>query len=235
MAPENIREHLMEVREETYKAFQAKLIPTIDPDTILGVRTTVLRKYAKALIKQGEERSFLEDLPHRYYDENILHGCLVSLGKDFEVTLAQVETFLPYIDNWAVCDLLSPKVLKEEPQKLLASIKSWMGSDHIYTIRFGIGMLMTFYLDELFEEEYLSWVAFVQSGEYYVKMMAAWYFATALAKQYEAALPFLIQRRLDPWTHNKTIQKAIESYRITEEQKKYLRTLKINLRQEEKK
>lgn len=227
MTPERIRAHLVELRDEKYKAFQSKLIPTINADTILGVRTPVLRKYAKELIKQREEKVFLTDLPHGYYDENILHGCLISLEKDFDSALALVEEFLPYIDNWAVCDLLSPKVLKEKPGELLACIRKWMRSDHVYAVRFGIRMLMVFYLDERFDTEYPAWVASVQSEEYYVRMMAAWYFATALAKQYDAVLPFLTQRRLDSWTHNKTIQKATESYRITAEQKAYLRTLKI--------
>lgn len=226
MTSEQIRKELKELRDENYRNFQAKLVPTIGADTILGVRTPAVRKYASELVKQEEEKEFLEDLPHVYYDENVLHGCILSMGKDYDTTLDQVEKFLPYVDNWAVCDLLSPKVLKKRPQELLVSVRKWLESDHPYTVRFGMGILMSFYLDELFEPQYPEWVAQVRSEEYYVKMMAAWYFATALARQYEVVLPFLEQKRLDSWTHNKAIQKAVESYRITQEQKTYLRTLK---------
>lgn len=227
MTVESIQKHLQELRDEAYKQFHSKLIPGVPPEMILGVRTPAMRKFAKELVKAGETEEFLRALPHTYYDENVLHGCILSLGKDYEKTVEEVERFLPYVDNWAVCDLLSPKVFKKHTKELLPHIENWLASDHTYTIRFGMGMLLTFYLDEEFDPAYPAMVAQVKSDEYYVKMMAAWYFATALAKQYDAVIGYLLDGKLEEWTHNKTIQKAIESYRITDERKAYLRTLKI--------
>ena len=224
-----IRARLFELQDLSYRDFQCKLMPTVDPDTVIGVRTPELRKLAKSFSKEPEAEAFLRTLPHRYYEENNLHGFLIETMKDYSQVIAALDAFLPYVDNWATCDLMSPKIFKKHLPELREQIQVWMASSHTYTIRFGIEMLMTFYLDEQFQPEYLDWVADVHSEEYYVNMMIAWYFATALAKQYDAALPYLQEHRLEPWTHNKAIQKAIESYRITDEQKAYLRSLKVKL------
>lgn len=228
MLTDEIRNRLFALRDETYRAFQSKLIPTIDPERIIGVRMPVLRAYARELRKeQGEMISeFLRDLPHRYYDEDQLHGMLISDIRDYGECAKAVEDFLPYVDNWATCDLLSPKVFKKHRRELLEYIRGWIASGETYRIRFGIGMLMTHFLEEDFDLAYPEMVADVKSEEYYVNMMIAWYFATALAKQYEAVLPFIEEQRLELWTHNKTIQKAVESYRITQEQKEYLKRLR---------
>ena len=223
---EEILQRLFALQNLKYRDFQAKLMPTVDKSTIIGVRTPELRKLAKEYAKREEIGAFLDKLPHKYYDENNLHGFLLCEEKDFTRVIARLDAFLPYIDNWATCDLLSPKVFKKHRSELLPHIRRWLASDQVYTVRFGIEMLMSHYLDEDFAPEYLDSVAAVESEEYYVNMMIAWYFATALAKQYTAALPILLEQRLAPWTHNKTIQKAVESYRITPEQKAYLRTLK---------
>ena len=224
---EEIRKELFALQDEKYRAFQVKLFPTLDPDTIIGVRTPDLRSYAKKLLKQEEIAEFLSDLPHRYFDENQLHAFIISEMKDYERCIGEVKSFLPYVDNWATCDQMSPKVFKKHLPELLVCIKEWIRSDETYTIRFGVGMLLEHYLDDAFSLEYPEMVAGLRSSEYYVNMMIAWYFSTALAKQYEVILPFIENRRLDTWTHNKAIQKALESYRITPEQKEYLKGLKI--------
>lgn len=221
-----IEEMLFTLQDLKYRDFHCRLMPTVDPQTVIGVRTPALRKLAQKFQKDPEAETFLTMLPHRYYEENNLHGFLIASMKDYDRVITELDRFLPYVDNWATCDLMSPKVFKKHLAQLLPEIQRWMSSPHTYTIRFGIGMLMSFYLDAAFQPEYLDWVSAVRSQEYYVNMMVAWYFATALAKQYETALPYLENRRLDPWTHNKAIQKAIESYRITDQQKAYLRTLK---------
>ena len=221
-----VRERLLALRDEQNAAFVAKLIPNIPAETILGARTPALRSLAKELWREGDVSDFLAELPHRYYEENNLHGFLLCHIRDFGVCLAEVERFLPYVDNWATCDTLSPKAFARRPEALLEPIRRWLASEHVYTCRFGIGCLMRWFLDERFEPEYPEAVAAIRSEEYYVNLMIAWYFATALAKQYNAALPFLEQRRLDPWVHNKTIQKAFESFRVPQERKTYLKTLK---------
>jgi len=226
MTEQEIRARMFAMQDQPYAEFQKKLIPNVDPDSFIGVRTPELRKLAKEMAKSGEGDAFLQALPHRYFDENQLHAFLISEEKDFERCIALVEAFLPYVDNWATCDQLSPKVLKKHHQELLQYIQKWLRSEHVYTVRFAVGMLLQHDLDEEFDPVYLKWVAGVRSDAYYVRMMIAWYFATALAKQYQAALPYIEKRRLEPWTHNKAIQKAIESYRITDEQKEYLKTLK---------
>ena len=227
MTREKIIEELLEQQDKEYRDFQRKLIPTVAPDRIIGVRTPVLRKMAKEMTKQEDTKDFLDTLPHLYFEENQLHALILSEEKDFERCIAGTEPFLPYMDNWATCDQMVPKVFKKHTDELLFYIQKWIASDHTYTVRFAVGMLMRFYLDEKFEPEYLEMVAAVKSGEYYVRMMVAWYFATALAKQYDAAVMFLEEKRLEPWTHNKTIQKSVESYRIDEEKKAYLRSLKV--------
>lgn len=221
-----IQQKLFEFKDETYAAFQAKLIPTVDPESVIGVRVPVLRKFARQCIREAGYEEFLRELPHTYYDENMLHGLILSEIKDYERCVSLVDAFLPYVDNWAVCDIMSPKIFKKNKDKLLDKIDEWSRSKHTYTCRFGLEMLMTHFLDEDFQPEYLELAAKIRSEEYYVNMMIAWFLATALAKQWDAAIPYIQERRLDPWVHNKTIQKAVESYRITDEQKNYLRTLK---------
>ena len=223
---EEILQRLFTLQDLQYRDFQSKLMPTVEKNTIIGVRTPELRKLAKEFAKREDVDAFLDALPHAYYDENNLHGFILCEEKDFDRVIARLDAFLPYVDNWATCDLLSPKVFKGHKAELLPHIRRWLASSKVYTVRFGIEMLLSHYLDEDFAPEYLDWVAALRSEEYYVNMMIAWYFATALAKQYTATLPYLTEYRLAPWTHNKTIQKATESYRITDEQKTYLRTIK---------
>ena len=221
-----ITERLFSLADEGYRRFQTPLLPSVAPERIIGVRTPVLRKLAKELAGTEEAAAFLCDLPHTYYEENNLHAFLVEQIKDYDACVTAIDAFLPYVDNWSTCDGWSPKVFKKHPEELLVKVREWMASEHPYTVRFGIGMLQRYFLDERFDPTYLDWVAAVDREEYYVRMMVAWYFATALAKQYEAALPFLEEGRLPLWTHNKAIQKAVESYRISAEQKAYLKTLK---------
>ena len=223
----SIRETLFSLREEKYAAFQARLIPNVAPERVIGVRTPALRKLAKTLRGSGQAEEFLKALPHEFFEENNLHAFLLCEMKDFEACVQAVEDFLPYVDNWATCDQMSPGVFRQNKQALLPPIRRWIASEQCYTRRFGIGMLMSHFLDEDFREEYLSLVSDIRSEEYYVNMMIAWYFATALAKQYEAALPYLENRRLAPWVHNKAIQKALESFRVSDGHKTYLKTLKI--------
>lgn len=227
MIGEEIRAELYTLRDEKYRDFQRTLIPTVRPETVIGVRTPALRAYAKELLKRPDIGEFLSALPHESFDENQLHAFILSEIKDFDRCADEVERFLPFVDNWATCDQLSPKVFGKHHAELLPLVKAWIASGETYTVRFGIGMLMAHFLDADFDPRYPEWVAALRSEEYYVNMMRAWYFATALAKQYVAVLPYLEQRRLDLWTHNKTIQKAVESYRIADEQKAYLRTLRI--------
>lgn len=228
----NVQDRLFELQDVEYRDFQSKLIPTVAPETVIGVRTPELRKFAKALGKTPEALEFLQILPHKYYEENNLHGFLIENMKDYDQTIAALDTFLPYVDNWATCDLMRPKAFKKHLPELWEQVKVWLSSSHAYTVRFGIEMLMSFYLDEQFQPEYLDWVAGIRSVEYYVNMMIAWYFATALAKQYDASLPHIEKHHLEAWTHNKAIQKAIESNRITEDQKAYLRCLKVKVQKE---
>lgn len=223
-----ITNRLFALQDTAYRDFHAKLIPDIDRECVIGVRTPQLRQLAKNIIKEGKGDTVLQALPHKYYDENNLHGFILSELKDYDRTIAELDRFLPYVDNWATCDMMHPKAFKRKDthKRLLEDINRWMADAHPFTIRFGIGMLMAHFLDDGFSTEYLDWVAAIESDHYYIKMMAAWYFATALTKQYEATLPYIEQQRLPLWTHNKTIQKAVESFRITDEQKLYLRSLK---------
>lgn len=223
---QSITEQLFALQDLEYKKFHSKLMPTINPDVIIGVRTPELRKLAKQLDKSTNVEFFMQELPHRYYEENNLHGFLIESIRNFDACIAALNQFLPYVDNWATCDMMSPKVLKMDLPKLYEWVKVWIASGETYTVRFGVNMLMKYFLDEAFSPEYPALVASVRSEEYYVKMVVAWYFATALAKQYDAVLPYIEEHRLDAWTHNKTIQKAVESYRISPEQKLYLKTLK---------
>ena len=217
---------LFEKQDIKYRDFQAPLFPNIEKERMIGVRTPELKKLAKELYGSETANKFIETLPHYFFDENQLHAFLISLIKDYQTCLIEVEKFLPYVDNWGTCDQLSPKVFAKHKDELIVSIKKWLKSKHAYTVRFAIGMLMQHYLDESFKEEYMELVASVKSEEYYINMMVAWYFATALAKQWNFAIKYIKDNKLDSWVHNKTIQKAVESYRITPEQKEYLKSLK---------
>ena len=227
MIVDRIREELFRRQDLKYREMQIGTIPTVKAEAIIGVRTPELRAMAKELSREEEIEVFLNDLPHLYFEENQLHAFILSGMKDYAGCLDRLEKFLPYVDNWATCDQMSPKVFRKHRPELLTPVRNWIGSTESYTVRFGIGMLMEHYLEEDFDPAYPEMVAGIRSEEYYVRMMIAWYFATALAKQYETALLYIENKRLDTWTHNKTIQKSIESYRITPEQKEYLRSLKI--------
>lgn len=221
-----VREKLFSMQDLKYKEFHSKLMPTVDSDLVIGVRTPELRKFAKEFSTTEISEEFLQNLPHKYYEENNLHAFMISSMKDFDKTVEKLNDFLPYVDNWATCDMMRPVTFKKHRTELLAEIEKWLKSDMPYTVRFAIEMLMVHFLEEDFDVSYPHKVADIRSDEYYVRMMVAWYFATALAFQYEKILPFIENKTLDPWTHNKAIQKAIESYRITNEQKDYLKTLK---------
>lgn len=226
-----IQDELFARQDIKYADFHSRLIPGVPRETIIGVRVPALRRLAAAYIKEAECEEFLHTLPHIYYDENMLHGLLISRIKDYEECIKKVDAFLPYVDNWAVCDTMSPKVFKTNRDKLLPEIMAWSASEHTYTCRFGIEMLMVHFLEEDFKEEYLrlpakSLQTAQKQNDYYVKMMVAWFYATALAKQWEATIPYLENGCLEKWTHNKTIQKARESFRITSECKQYLASLK---------
>lgn len=222
-----LRERLFAMQDPAYRDFQARLIPTVAFDNIIGVRTPALRRFAKELAGESDAEAFCACLPHRYYEENTLHAFLIEPIRDYDALIQALDTFLPYVDNWATCDSLSPVLFRRRPDRLLDDIDRWMASEHPFAVRFGIGMLMKWYLDDgVFEPRFLEKTAAVRSSAYYVNMMVAWYFATALAKQYDAALPFLERERLPFWTHNKAVQKALESNRICASQKAYLRTLR---------
>ncbi len=227
MITEEIRAKLFSLQDREYALFSSKLNPTVDPASVIGVRTPELRKYAKELVKREDAGDFLSDLPHGYFDENQLHAFIVSEIKDYDLCIREVEKFLPYVDNWATCDQMSPKVFAKHKAELAEHIGKWISSGRTYSIRFAVGMLMQHYLDDAYDPSYPETVSKLRSGEYYVNMMKAWYFATALAKRYDEILPYIKDRKLDEWTHNKAIQKAVESYCITPEQKEYLKSLKI--------
>lgn len=216
MLPSQLIDILYENQDDTYRQMQIRLLPNLSPDSIIGVRTPVLRSIARQL---EDASAFRENLPHRFFEENQIHSFLLEREKNFDVAVSEIERFLPFVDNWATCDQLRPRCFQKNRQKLLPYIRKWIASDEPYTIRFGVGMLMVHFLDEDFEESLLELPAGVQSNEYYVQMMIAWYYATALAKQYETTLPYISGYKLDKWTHNKTIQKAAESYRVSPEHK----------------
>ena len=221
-----IRAQLFGLQDETYRDFQSALMPTVPKEKVIGVRTPALRKLAKQLAGTPQAEAFLQALPHDYYEENNLHAFLIEAIRDYGTALAETEKFLPYIDNWATCDCFCPKAFAKHKKELLVPIRRWLDSGEAYTVRYGMEMLMRYYLDDAFRPEYLEWVADVHSTEYYINMMRAWYFATALAKQPDAALPWLTEKRLDLWTHNKAIQKALESRRIPPGMKQLLRGLR---------
>ena len=221
-----VYERLNEYRDDKYREFQSKLVPNIDSSTVIGVKTPVMRAIAKEFFGTEEGKAFLLEVPHKYYEENLVHFFMIGMIKNFDECVAAVDKFLPYVDCWPVSDQASPAVFKKNHSRLLPHIREWIASGHVYTARFGLRMLMNEFLDKDFKEEYLSWAAEKKGDDYYLKMMVAWYFATALAKQYDASVVFLEQNKLDPWVHAKTIQKAIESYRVSDEHKEHLRSLK---------
>ena len=225
-----IKNDLLLMQDKTYKDFHSKLMPTINPNSIIGIRVPVLRDYAKKLFKENSIESlnpFLKNLPHEFYEENNIHAFIIEKINNFDECIFYLENFLPYIDNWATCDMLNPKIFKTNYEKLLEKIYQWINSDSVYTVRFAIGMLMRYFLDEKFETKYLDLVASINSKEYYINMMRAWFFATALAKQYEQTFPYIKNYSLDKWTHNKSIQKANESFRITKDQKEELKKFRV--------
>lgn len=223
---EQLQKELFALQDLKYRDFHSRLLPGIDKETIIGIRTPILRKFAKEFAGRDEAEEFLQALPHQYYEENNLHMMILTGIKDYNKCLEEIKKFVPYINNWATCDLPLPKCFNNHKQELLTQVREWIASDHIYTIRYGLGVLMNLYLDEDFKPEYLELASAVRSEEYYVNMMIAWYFATALAKQWEAAVPYIEQKKLPQWVHRKTIQKAVESYRITAEQKVYLKSFR---------
>ena len=221
-----LQKELFALQDLKYKDFHQKLMPTVNPDKVIGIRTPALRKFAKDFGKREEAKEFIKKLPHKYYEEDNLHAFLLEEIKDYDHLIQELNNFLPFVDNWATCDMMRPKILKNHKAELLIDIKKWLSSNNTYTIRFAVNCLMLYYLEEDFKSEYSEWVKNIESEEYYINMVRAWYFATALAKQYDEAVKILESNTLDKWTHNKTIQKAVESYRITKEQKEYLKTLK---------
>ena len=221
-----IEKRLFELRDPEFKEFHSKLIPNVSPDTVIGVRVPLLKKLAKEYFDDPEKTEFMRDLPHRYYEENQLHIMMILLEKDFDTCISELEVFLPYVDNWAVTDQSSPKCFKKNHKKLIPILENWLGSDHVYTVRYAINIFMREFLDDDFDVRYAEMIGSLRSEEYYLNMMRAWYFATALAKRYDDIIPFIEDNKLDEWTHNKTIQKAIESYRVDDEHKAYLRGLK---------
>ena len=221
-----LQKQLFGLQDLKYKEFHSRLMPTVGDDVIIGIRTPVLRKFANEFSKTEQAARFLDELPHKYYEENNLHAFLLEKETNYTQLIRRLDEFLPYVDNWATCDMMKPGLLKKHTAELLNEIDRWLKSDFTYVVRYGINCLMTYYLDNEFKEEYMQRVIDVKSNEYYVKMMVAWYFATALAKQYDESIKVIENRSLDKWTHNKTIQKAVESYRIKDEQKVYLKTLK---------
>lgn len=222
----DIQKRLFSLADEKYKKFNSSLIPNVEEKFFIGVRTPDLRALAKELIKNGQADEFINELPHEYYEENNLHGFIINEEKNFDRAMELTEKFLPFVDNWGTCDSLIPKAFKREPERTLPYIKKWLKSDKIYTVRFAVGLLMRFFQDDLYERKYSDAVTGVKCGEYYIDMMVAWYFATLLAKQYESAITYLEEKRLSPFVHNKTISKACESFRIDEEKKRYIKSLK---------
>lgn len=220
------KKQLFALQDEWYKGFQSRLVPTVEAEKIIGIRTSSLRNFARQIRDTADAKEFIKALPHEYFEENNLHGFLIEFIRDYDECIRELDRLLPYIDNWATCDSIHPKVFSKYPERLIEDVRRWLSSDKVYTIRFGLKTLMNCFLDENFKEDYLTLAAKTPTEEYYLSMMTAWYFATALAKQFDAAIPFFTEKRLDRQTHNRTIQKAIESYRITDEQKKFLKTLK---------
>lgn len=228
MMNKEIISRLFEMRDENYKNFHKKLIPTISESEIIGIRTPILRSYAKSIFGSKNAEEFMATLPHAFYEENNLHAFLIEQINDFDEALAQTEKFLPFVNNWATCDSFKPKVFKKNLDALLPYAKKWLKDERIYIKRYSIGIFMSLFMDEKYDAQFADAIAEIKTNEYYVNMMVAWYFATALAKRWDDAIIFLEEKRLPAWTHDKTIRKAVESFRISDERKKYLRSLKLN-------
>ncbi len=222
-----IQDRLFELQDLEYKEFHSKLMPTVCEEKIIGVRVPQLRKFAKELNKLECKTEFLRTLPHKYYEEDNLHAFLIEQIKEFDECISALDNFLLFVDNWATCDMMAPKVLGKSPEKLYEKIEEWARSSHTYTVRFAVVTLMKFFMNERLDEKHLKLISSIKSDEYYINMAIAWYFATALSSNWEIVIPYIEKQKLDKWIHNKTIQKAVESYRITKEQKEYLKTLKI--------
>lgn len=227
MIEKQIQNQLFSLADEAYKAFQQKLMPSVDPDTVIGIRTPELRRFAAKFAQTEEAKDFMANLPHTYYEENNLHAFLIEKITDFESAVTELNRFLPYVDNWATCDMMSPKIFSANKEKLLPVIERWISSSHTYMIRYGIVMIMKYFLDGEFSPRHLQKVADISSNEYYIEMAQAWYFAEALVKQYDHALPYLQKEWLSPFVHSKTISKACDSFRISDEKKKFLKTLRL--------
>lgn len=223
----DIQKSLMDMQDLEYRDFNSSLLPGVPKESVIGVRIPEIRKYARTLYKTGEWEKFITELPHTYYEENALHMILLCNIKDYDTCIKYINEFLPYVDNWAVCDSGVPDCFKKNLDKLMTEVKVWIKSDRTYTVRYAVGVLMRLFLDEHFDKRYLAMAAGVESEGYYVNMMVAWYFATALAKQWDSTIAYIEDRKLTPWVHNKTIQKAVESYRITPQQKVYLKSMRI--------
>lgn len=222
-----IQDRLFELQDLEYKEFHSKLMPTVCEEKIIGVRVPQLRKFAKELNKSEYKTEFLSTLPHKYYEEDNLHAFLIEQIKEFDECISALDNFLLFVDNWATCDMMAPKVLGKSPEKLYEKIEEWARSSHTYTVRFAVVTLMKFFMNERLDEKHLKLISSIKSDEYYINMAIAWYFATALSSNWEMVVPYIEKEKLDKWIHNKTIQKAVESYRITKEQKEYLKTLKL--------
>ena len=223
----DIQKELFKLQDLKYKEFHKKLIPNVDENLIIGVRTPLVKKLTKTIVKEGKDKEFLKNLPHKYYEENNICAFLINEMKDYKNAIESLDKFLPHIDNWATCDGVRPKCFKNNTDKLIFEIEKWLKSDHEYTVRFALEMIMVFYLDEKFDIKYLDMASKIKSDKYYINMMISWLFATSLAKQYEKTVPYIEEKILPLWVHNKTIQKAIESYRVSDENKKYLKSLKL--------
>lgn len=223
----DVEAELFKLQDKKYQALQINIVPNVDKEKIIGVRVPEIRKLAKKYKDDDSVNIFLKELPHKYYDENLLHGLIISEIKDYDRCIEEAQKFLPYVDNWAVCDTMSPKVFAKNKDKLIIKIEKWIKSSKLYTCRFGIRMLMNHFLKDDYKKEYLELPAAIHTDEYYLKMMIAWFYATALAYRWDDTIKYLDEKKLDKWTHNKTIQKAIESYRITDSQKEYLRKIKL--------
>ena len=223
----SILSHLYELQDIKYRNFQSGLIPTIDKEVVIGVRTPELRRLAREMVRDKEADNFIMGLPHKFFEENQLHAFIISQIPDFDMAVQAVDKFLPYIDNWATCDQMSPRIFAKNVDKLLPYIKKWLKSEHVYALRFAVLNLMRYFLDDNFDDKYVRMVLEIKSNDYYVNMMRAWYFATAVAKQYDAVFPIFQNKNLDAWTHNRAIQKAIESYRVSPKHKLELKKLKV--------
>ena len=222
----NIQNYLLSQKDEKYRDFTLPLIPNVDKDSFIGVRLPIIKKYAKQIDNKSKEE-FLDSLPHKYHEENLLHAFILSNIKDYDEFIKQVDKFLPYVSNWSISDTICNKYLNKHKDKLIVEIYKWLKSDELYRVRYAVKCLMNYYLGEDFKEEHIDAVSKVKLDDYYVQMMIAWYLATGLAKNYNDFIKAIENKKFTPFIHNKAIQKAIESYRVSDEHKEYLRSLKV--------